>query len=162
MSKTKAEKAADKKRKKAFRKVEEQEKLLAKKFRDQRERAIQSMSAGTMLIPPRTCEVLRSLKDVKKHFAPPLTLGYPKGGNDREKLTEACDRAGYYDAIYNTLTQHASDLGQYPVTSFIGYGVLQQIAQNGMIRSCISTVSDDITREWLTIITGGVAKVRFS
>lgn len=154
MSKTKEEKAADKKRKKAFRKVEEQEKMLAKKFRAQRERAIQSMSAGTMLIPPRTCEVLRSLDDVKKHFAPPLTLGYPKDGKEREKLAEACDRAGYYDAIYNTLTQHASDLGQYPVTSFIGYGVLQQIAQNGMIRSCISTVSDDITREWLTIIGG--------
>lgn len=37
------------------------------------------------------------------------------------------------------------------MTSFVGYGALQQIAQNGMIRACVQTVADDITREWITI-----------
>ncbi len=45
-------------------------------------------------------------------------------------------------------------LGQFPTTSFVGYGVLQQIAQNGMIRTCIQTVADDMTREWIQV-TGG-------
>lgn len=45
-------------------------------------------------------------------------------------------------------------MGQYPITSFIGYGALQQIAQNGMIRACVQTVADDITREWIKIEGG--------
>ena len=58
------------------------------------------------------------------------------------------------DGLYESLTAHAVDMGQFPLTSFVGYGVLQQIAQNGMIRNCIKTVADDCTREWITIKGG--------
>lgn len=103
-------------------------------------------------IPKRTQNAFRSIEDVKRAFALPVTLG-TKAENRRE-LDLAFDSIGGYDAIYGSLTQHASDLGQYPVTSFIGYGALQQIAQNGMIRACVQTVADDITREWIQV-TGG-------
>lgn len=56
--------------------------------------------------------------------------------------------------FHSSLTQHAMDLGQFPMTSFVGYGVLQQIAQNGMIRTCIQTVADDMSRQWIQV-TGG-------
>ncbi len=58
------------------------------------------------------------------------------------------------DSYVGSLTQHATDMGQFPVTTFVGYGALQQIAQNGMIRNCIKTVADDCTHEWIKI-TGG-------
>lgn len=59
--------------------------------------------------------------------------------------------------MFESLTQHAADLGQYPVTSFVGYGVLEQIAQNGMIRACIQTVADDMSRKWITLEDGSDA-----
>lgn len=58
------------------------------------------------------------------------------------------------DSMYSSLTQHAQELGQFPMDSFMGYGALQVIQQNGMIRNCIKTVADDMTREWIEI-TGG-------
>ena len=78
-----------------------------------------------------------------------MTLGV----SEKERLAqdEALSDAGFYGAIHRSLQQHGYELGQYPVTSFVGYGALQQIAQNGMIRACVQTVADDITREWITI-----------
>ena len=58
------------------------------------------------------------------------------------------------DAMYSSLTQHAQELGQFPMDSFMGYGALQVIQQNGMIRNCIKTVADDMTREWIEIKGG--------
>ena len=86
---------------------------------------------------------------MRERFAPPVTLGV----SEKERLAqdEALSDAGFYGAIHRSFQQHGYELGQYPVTSFVGYGALQQIAQNGMIRACVQTVADDITREWITI-----------
>ena len=65
----------------------------------------------------------------------------------------AFDSAGGYSAIWESLQQHAQEMGQYPITSFIGYGALSRL-QNGMIRACVQTVADDITREWIKIEGG--------
>lgn len=105
-------------------------------------------AAAPQVRPPR----LETLEDVKRAFSLPVTLGAPKV--EREKLDLAFDSIGGFQAISDSLAQHATELGQFPMTSFVGYGVLQQIAQNGMIQNCITTVADDITREWITI-TGG-------
>lgn len=93
--------------------------------------------------------------DLENLFAPPISLGIPK--EERKTPSEfASDSAfaGGFNAFYESLTAHAINLGQYPMTSFVGYGVLQQIAQNGMIRTCIQTVADDMCREWIQV-TGG-------
>ena len=105
-----------------------------------------------LYIPPRTVEALKTLKDVRRHFSLPVTLGAPK--EVRLAQDSAFDAMGGFTAIYDSLQQHAFDMGQYPITSFVGYGALQQIAQNGMIRACVQTVADDITRKWIDI-TGG-------
>lgn len=100
-------------------------------------------------VPQRSEKIFETEKTVRERFAPPVTLGAP----ERERLAqdEMLAGVGVYGAIYKSLQQHASDLGQYPVTTFVGYGALQQIAQNGMIRACVQTVADDITREWIQI-----------
>ena len=103
-------------------------------------------------IPRRTVAAFDSPAKVRQAFSLPVTLGAPK--EEREALDMAFDSVGGYSAIWESLQQHAQEMGQYPITSFIGYGALQQIAQNGMIRACVQTVADDITREWIRIEGG--------
>lgn len=91
-------------------------------------------------------------EQVKKLMSLPASLGC------KEELRTAMDSKLFetvgFDSLSSSLTDHAVGMGQFPVTGFIGYGALQQIAQNGMVRNCIKTVADDVTREWITI-TGG-------
>lgn len=103
----------------------------------------------TLRTPPQATQLFETVEKVRERFAPPVTLGV----SEKERLAqdEALSDAGFYGAIHRSLQQHGYELGQYPVTSFVGYGALQQIAQNGMIRACVQTVADDITREWITI-----------
>lgn len=103
----------------------------------------------TLRTPPQATQLVETVEKVRERFAPPVTLGV----SEKERLAqdEALSDAGFYGAIHRSLQQHGYELGQYPVTSFVGYGALQQIAQNGMIRACVQTVADDITREWITI-----------
>ena len=100
-----------------------------------------------LLIPPRTACAFDSIEKVKEAFSLPVTLGASE--DERLAMDEAFDCAGGYGAIYQSLTSHAFDLGQYPMTSFVGYAVLQQIAQNGMIRAAVSTVADDMSKKWI-------------
>ena len=82
---------------------------------------------------------------VRRHYAPPLTLGAPK------EVQMALDSALAQEGCY-TLLQHTIAMGAYGVMpSFMGYGALQNIAQNGLIRACIETVSDDMTRNWVEL-----------
>lgn len=103
----------------------------------------------SLFVPARSAQIFDTEKTVRERFAPPVTLGAP----ERERLAQdqMLSDVGVYGAIFNSLQQHATELGQYPITTFIGYGALQQIAQNGMIRACVQTVADDITREWIQI-----------
>ena len=100
-------------------------------------------------IPPAPVAVFDTVESVRKRFAPPVTLGY--GEKERLAQDNMLADSGFYDTIHRSLQQHAAELGQYPVTTFVGYGALQQIAQNGMIRACVQTVADDITREWIKV-----------
>ena len=101
-------------------------------------------------IPERTLKALTNLRAVKKEFGLPATMSGVTA-KERQTLNMAFDSAGGFNAIYESMTLHAAELGQYPITSFVGYGVLQQIAQNGMIRACIQTVADDVSRRWITL-----------
>lgn len=89
-----------------------------------------------------------SVEDLRKNFGLPVSLGSNK------KQRDDFDKGFAFDAMFDSLTQHAISEGQFPMSGFVGYAVLQQISQNGMIRTCIQTVADDITREWIEL-TGG-------
>lgn len=103
-------------------------------------------------IPSRTINSLKTIEEVKKAFSLPVSLGTT--AENRQAIDMAFDSMGGFDAILGSLQQHAFDMGEYPLTSFLGYGALQQISQNGMIRTCIQTVADDVTREWIEIEGG--------
>lgn len=105
-----------------------------------------------IMMPRRTVDSLMTLEGVKEAFSLPITMGTTQ--DNREKLNMAFDSMGGYAQILGSLQQHAYDMGEFPITSFLGYGTLQQIAQNGMIRTCIQTVADDVTREWIEIEGG--------
>lgn len=109
-----------------------------------------SLRDQLLSIPERTLKALTNLRAVKKEFGLPATMSGVTA-KERQTLNMAFDSAGGFNAIYESMTLHAAELGQYPITSFVGYGVLQQIAQNGMIRACIQTVSDDVSRRWITL-----------
>lgn len=110
----------------------------------------ESIKDRLALIPERTAKTLNSLEEVKKAFSLPVTMS-GLNQEQRNNLNMAFDSAGGFNAIYESLTQHAYDLGQYPITSFVGYGVLQQIAQQGLIRACVQTIADDLSRKWIKL-----------
>ena len=93
-----------------------------------------------------------TLAETKEIYGPALTLGAP------EEVRMACDSQLEQTGVYSLL-QHSFALGQMPQTQFLGYGVLQQIAQNGMIRACVETTADDMTRNWIELRREGEAKV---
>ncbi len=73
------------------------------------------------------------------------------GATDKERL--AMDNQLEADGVF-TLLQHTIQLGQGAAPQFMGYGALQNIAQNGLIRACIETVTDDMTRAWISLKGG--------
>ena len=109
-----------------------------------------SLRDQLLSIPERTLKALTNLRAVKKEFGLPATMSGVTA-KERQTLNMAFDSAGGFNAIYESMAMHATELGQFPITSFVGYGVLQQIAQNGMIRACIQTVADDVSRHWITL-----------
>lgn len=93
-----------------------------------------------------------TLDEVRRAYGPPATLGAPN-----EDAVIAMDHAMEDRGVY-TLLQHGFELGQYGACSnFLGYGALQNIAQNGLIRACIETVADDMTRNWIELQQEGEA-----
>lgn len=90
-----------------------------------------------------------SLEEVKKAYALPITNG---NADVRRANDMAFDAAGGFQTLHSSLTAHAVEMGQFPINSFVGYGVLQQIAQEGMIRTCIGVIADDMKASWLEIV----------
>ena len=105
---------------------------------------------SSLMIPRRTVHAFKSLEAVKKAFSLPIINSGISEAN-RLAMDSAFEDVGGYSAIFGSLTQHASDLGQFPMTSFVGYGALQQISQLGMIRACVQTIADDMTRLWIDL-----------
>lgn len=98
---------------------------------------------------PAPARAWKSVDDIRRAYAVPATFGASKD----VRLAQDSSFGGY-DVLYESLVQHAEEHGQYPMGGFLGYGVLEQIAQNGMIRTCIQTVADDMTREWIEVVGG--------
>lgn len=82
--------------------------------------------------------------EIRAMFGPARTLGAP------EDVCMAMDEQLASSGAY-TLLQHAFEMGMTPATQFMGYGALQNIAQNGLVRACVETVADDMTRAWIEL-----------
>lgn len=88
--------------------------------------------------------------DIRRMYGPPRTLGCTK--ETRLAMDSALADTGIY-----TLMQHTFEMGMAMPPQFLGYGMLQNISQNGLIRACISTVSSDMTRNWIELQREGDA-----
>lgn len=95
----------------------------------------------------RMAGAIPSPEAVRRAWGPPATLGAPPDA------VAAMDSA--LEGV-TSLIQHSMDLGQYVGTAgFLGYSALQAIAQTGLVRACIETVSDDMTRAWIELHQNG-------
>lgn len=88
-----------------------------------------------------------TIDQIREIYGPARTLGAS------EDTRLAMDSQLQADGVY-TLLQHTLQLGQAAAPQFMGYGALQNISQNGLIRACIETVADDMTRAWITLAGG--------
>ena len=82
--------------------------------------------------------------DIRTMFGPPKTLGAP------DDVQLAMDARLADSGIYSLL-QHTLETGMGVAPQFMGYGALQNLTQNGMIRTCVETVADDMTRAWIAL-----------
>lgn len=130
-------------------KAEEKQKRQSRILENARRAEAMEMVAGQLRSKRQDARFFETEQDVRKRFALPVTLGTTK--ENRLAMDEQIASSGLYSTIFESLQQHGYELGQFPTTGFLGYGALQQIAQNGMIRACVQTVADDITREWIQI-----------
>lgn len=92
-----------------------------------------------------------TIEEARRRYSPPQTLGCPE--ERRIAMDNALADAGYY-----SLLQHTAEMGMLQTPQFMGYGALQALAQNALIRSCVSTVANDMTRKWITIQRNGDAE----
>lgn len=91
--------------------------------------------------------------EVRRFLSLPVTLASDE--EERKNFGMAFDSMGGISTMYQSLQSHTVALGQIPLSGFVGYGFLQKIAQNGMIRNCIKATSDDLTREWIELEGSG-------
>ena len=88
-----------------------------------------------------------TIDQIREIYGPARTLGAS------EDARLALDSQLQADGVY-TLLQHTLQLGQAAAPQFMGYGALQNISQNGLVRACVETVADDMTRAWITLAGG--------
>lgn len=82
--------------------------------------------------------------ELRAMYGPARTLG--AADDVRVAMDSQLASSGVY-----TLLQHSFEMGMAPATQFMGYAALQNIAQNGLIRACVETVADDMTRAWIEL-----------
>lgn len=97
-----------------------------------------------------------SLEEIQARMSLPKTLGMPRDieEQEHERFKMAFDSVGAFSQMHQSLAEHLNDLGQFPVCGFMGYGFLQNLAQNPSISRAISVVADEITKNWIEIKGG--------
>ena len=90
-------------------------------------------------------EALPETKDFKAFLRPARSLGC-KDAKHWEKLDGAMDAA-----ISGSVTPSFEFSALSSFTTFLGYGVLQQLSQDALIRLCIQTRTDEMLRAWIEI-----------
>lgn len=112
--------------------------------------------ARALLSPPPKLHAVPTEDSLRDSLRLPASFGTSPEVRERMDASffAVLDHAGGVGMMHQDLLSHASELGQMPISAFLGYGALQNISQNGMIRACVQTVADDITKKWIEL-TGG-------
>lgn len=113
-------------------------------------------TANSLMQPQVNLRGIPSEEALRNALKLPVSLGTTVAERERmdANFFASFDHAGGIGMLHQDLLSHSANLGQTPVSSFLGYGALQNIAQNGMIKACIQTVADDCTKKWIEISGG--------
>lgn len=84
---------------------------------------------------------------IRAMFQPCETLGFRGVEDVRMAQDAALDSAGVYGLLHHTL---CNGLQAY-ASQFIGYGVLSNLTQDGLIRSGVEMRADEMTRKWIEL-----------
>lgn len=89
--------------------------------------------------------------DAPKAYMPPMTLATPGGSSDKAVIAmdSALDNLGLFNLVSTGLP------GVYGVPQFVGYPVLSNLSQNGLIRAGVESLADEMTRKWIDFQTAG-------
>ena len=94
------------------------------------------------IVQPRFSSFPQGADAVRAVFGPCRSNGY--GGNDsiRTAQDKALDAAGVY-----SLLAHSIRAGMFDAApQFVGYGILSQLTQDGLIRAGVEMRADEMTR----------------
>lgn len=109
-------------------------------------RRVLKMARG--IFDARVNAVAPTIDEVRRMYGPPRTLGC--SDSVRMALDSALADQGFYG-----LLQHSIQAGMGLFPQFMGYGALQGLSQNGLVRACVSTVADDMTRRGIELQRSG-------
>ena len=106
------------------------------------------------LISPQAGAGVPTPDAIRAMFKPAKTLGF-RGLPDVETAQDAAlDSAGVYNLLHHTLCN-----GGLPFADqFLGYGVLSNLTQDGLIRSGVEMRADEMTRKWIELTYSGKDK----
>ena len=119
-------------------------------------------TANSLMQPQPYLRGIPSEDALRNALKLPVSLGTSVAERERmdANFFASFDHAGGIGMLHQDLLSHSANLGQTPVSSFLGYGALQNIAQNGMIKACVQTVADDCTKKWIEISGGKDAEAQ--
>ena len=119
-------------------------------------------TANSLMQPQVNLRGIPSEEALRNALKLPVSLGTTVAERERmdANFFASFDHAGGIGMLHQDLLSHSANLGQTPVSSFLGYGALQNIAQNGMIKACVQTVADDCTKKWIEISGGQDAEAQ--
>ncbi|MDE7063860.1 MAG: DUF1073 domain-containing protein, partial [Desulfovibrionaceae bacterium] len=112
----------------------------------------------SLLPAVRQTPVPVTVEQIRAMYGPPRTLGV--SAEQREAVCMAMDGALADAGVYEVIRDGFDGADFWP--RFMGYGALQNIAQDGLIRACVETVADDMTRAWIELKRQGEARDRNS
>lgn len=112
----------------------------------------------SLLPAVRQTPVPVTVEQIRAMYGPPRTLGVSV--EQREAVCMAMDGALADAGVYEVIRDGFDGADFWP--RFMGYGALQNIAQDGLIRACVETVADDMTRAWIELKRQGEARDRNS
>lgn len=84
-----------------------------------------------------------SLEEIKEYYSPPITLGAPK--NIKLAMDNSLEQANWFQSIAYMLGEQAI------APRFLGYPYLSSLCQNGLIKSGIDIISNEMTRKFVNI-----------
>lgn len=105
------------------------------------------------IVQPRFSSFPQGADAVRAVFGPCCSNGY--GGNDSIRTAQdaALDAAGVY-----SLLAHSIRAGMFDAApQFVGYGILSQLTQDGLIRAGVEMRADEMTRRWIELTYTGKA-----